>query len=59
MLLGGRLASRRLGNLFPSYVSGDDQCMRKAKWFPAGSSILAWMRHRDSAFQVSHSRAFA
>ena len=44
--------SRRLGNLFPSYVSGDEQCMRRAKWFPAGSSILAWMRHRDSAFQV-------
>ena len=38
--------------VFPSYVSGDEQCMRKDKWFPAGLSILAWMRHRDSAFQV-------
>ena len=52
MLLGGRLAQDDLENLFPSYVSGDEQCMRRAKWFPAGSSILAWMRHRDSAFQV-------
>jgi hypothetical protein len=52
VLLGGRLARDDLENLFPSYVSGDEQCMRRAKWFPAGSSILAWMRHRDSAFQV-------
>jgi hypothetical protein len=37
---------------FRPYVSGDEQCMRRAKWFPAGSSILTWMRHRDSAFQV-------
>jgi hypothetical protein len=27
--------------VFPSYASGDEQCMRKAKWFPAGSSTLA------------------
>ena len=56
MLLGGRLARDDLENLFPSYVSGDEQCMRRAKWFPAGSSILAWMRHRDSAFQVGQPR---
>ena len=52
MLLGGRLARDDLETVFPSYVSGDEQYMRRAKWFPAGSSVLAWMRDRDSAFQV-------
>jgi len=52
VLLGGRLAQDDLEDLFPWYVSGEEQCMRRAKWFPARSSILAWMRHRDSAFQV-------
>jgi hypothetical protein len=44
VLLGGRLAQDDLENLFPSYVSGGEQCMRRTKWFPAGSSILTWMR---------------
>lgn len=52
VLLGGRLAQDDLENLFPWYASGEEQCMRRAKWFAAGSSILAWMRHRESAFQV-------
>ena len=50
MLLGGRLAQDDFENLFPSCVSGDEQ--RRAKWSPAGSSILAWMRDRDSALLI-------
>jgi hypothetical protein len=52
VLLGGRLAQDNFENLFPSYVSGDEQSMRRAKWSPAGSSILAWMRDRDSALLI-------
>ena len=49
MPLDGRLARDDLETCF-SRRSGDEQCMRRAKWLPAGSSILTWMRHRDSAF---------
>lgn len=46
-------------NLFPWYVSGEEQCMRRAKWFAAGSSILAWSAIERVRFRSANPRAFA